>query len=110
MARFHLPLSSEEETIYKSTSMYLLAQYFRHQEYSEIDFSLEGLDEIYTNLQTVNTYLVDRLKNASKADSYINAIIMLYMFARALPCVIEDSLEEIRHLFSPFLKNPQQSE
>ncbi len=110
MARFHLPLSSEEETIYRSTSMYLLAQYFRHQENNEVDFSLDGLDQIYTHLQTVNAYLVNRLRNASKADSYVNAIIMLDMFAQLLPYVIEDSLEEIRHLFSPFLKNPQQSE
>jgi hypothetical protein len=28
MARFHLPLASEEETIYRATTMYLLAQYF----------------------------------------------------------------------------------
>ena len=28
MARFHLPFSSEEETMYRATSMYLLAQYF----------------------------------------------------------------------------------
>ena len=28
MVRFHLPLASEEETIYRAVSMYLLAQYF----------------------------------------------------------------------------------
>jgi len=31
MARFHLPFASEDETIYRTTSMYLLAQYFKHQ-------------------------------------------------------------------------------
>ena len=28
MARFHLPLASEDEAVYRVTSMYLLAQYF----------------------------------------------------------------------------------
>ena len=29
MARFHVPLADEEETIYRAASMYLLAQFFR---------------------------------------------------------------------------------
>jgi hypothetical protein len=104
MARFHLPLASEAETIYRCTSMYLLAQYFRMREFGNCDFSLKGLEEIYTNMQKVNTSLVERLRNASKADSYVNAIIMLDMYAKAMPLVIDDSLEEIRYLFAPYLK------
>ena len=32
MARFHLPFASNEETVYRATSMYLLAQYFLKKE------------------------------------------------------------------------------
>jgi len=103
MARFHLPLASEEETIYRSTSMYLLAQYFRFRAGKETDFSLMGLEKIYKNIQIVNTSLVDRLRGASKADSSVNAIIMLDMYARIIPYVIEDMLEDIRYLFEPYL-------
>jgi hypothetical protein len=103
MARFHLPLASEEETIYRSTSMYLLAQYFRARQGFEVDLSLTGLEKIYRDLQIVNTALVDRLRKASKADSSANAVIMLDMYARIMPYVIADKLEDIRHLFAEYL-------
>lgn len=103
MARFHLPLANEEETIYRSSSMYLLAQYFCAREGQEVDYSLIGLEKIYRNIQIVNTFIVDRLRDASRADSSVNAVIMLDMYARIVPYVIDDSLEEIRYLFEPYL-------
>jgi hypothetical protein len=109
MARFHLPLASEAETIYRSTSMYLMAQFFRHRQTGQYDFSFTGLEEIYTNMQIVNSSLVERLRHTSKADSYVNAIIMLDMFARTVPYVIEESLEEMRYLFGSYLKETNQS-
>ena len=111
MARFHLPLASEAETIYRSTSMYLLAQYFRNRKTKDkFDFSLTGLDRIYRNIQIVNSFVVKRLRDATRADSHVNAIIILDMYARAIPEVIEDSLEEIRYLFSPFLGEGQEGD
>lgn len=103
MARFHLPLASEEETIYRSTSMYLLAQYFRLREGFAPDFSLTGLNNIYKNIQTVNSSIIERLRKASTADSSTNAIIILDMYARIMPYVIEDALEDIRYLFTPYM-------
>lgn len=104
MARFHLPLASEEETIYRSTSMYLLAQYFRLREGFDPDFSLAGLNNIYKNIQMVNSSIIERLRRASTADSSTNAIIILDMYARIMPYVIEDALEDIRYLFTPYMK------
>ncbi len=40
MARFHLPLSTVNETIYRSASMYLLAQWMRRSAGLEPDFDL----------------------------------------------------------------------
>lgn len=102
MARFHLPLANEEETIYRASSMYLLAQYFREHEGKNSNYSLEGLEKIYKNMQIVNTSVVERLRGASKADSSVNAVIMLDMYARIIPYVIEDALEDVRYLFEPF--------
>ena len=104
MARFHLPLASEEETIYRSTSMYLLAQYFRSRQGFAVDLSLDGLEKIYRDLQVVNTALVERLRGACKGDSSANAIIMLDMYARIMPYVIADKLADIRHLFQAYLE------
>ncbi len=103
MARFHLSLSSREETAYRVTSMYLLAQYFIKKEGKQADFSLRGLKQIYENVQQVNHAIVERLRAASEADSVLNAIIILDTYAQTIPCMIEDSFDSIRYLFSPYL-------
>lgn len=103
MVRFHLPLASEEETLYRATSMYLLAQYFLQKEGKKADFELHGLEQIYNNIHLLNTAIAERLRAASKTDSSVNAIIMLDMYAKAMPYAIEESLEEIRYLFTPYL-------
>jgi len=103
MARFHLPLSNRDETIYRAVSTYLLAQYFLLREGREADFKLDGLKKIYDNIQEVNRCVAKRLRAASEADSPVNAIVILDTFAQAVPIVIEDSLDYIRYLFSPYL-------
>ncbi len=103
MARFHLPFPSTIDTIYRATSMYLLAQYFRRKEGGEPDLDLNGLADIYRNLQIINTAMAARLRAATEKDAAVNAVIILDVFAQTLPLSISDSLEEIRHLFTAFL-------
>ncbi len=103
MARFHLPLANEEETIYRSCAMYMLAQYFRKKKDAAADYSLAGLEDIYKNIQVVNTAIVDRIRSASCADASINAIVMLDMYAKIVPYVLDESLEEIQYLFESYL-------
>ncbi len=100
MARFHLPLASKDETAYRATSMYLLAQYFVHLDGGEPDFELDGLAEIYRNIQEVNIAIALRMRAAVRTDSSINGVILLDMFAKSVPLAIRQSLENIRHLFS----------
>lgn len=102
MARFHLPLATEEETFYRSASMYLLAQYFLYRAGHTPDITLNGLAVIYQDIQIVNRAMVNRLRIASKEDGTVNAIILLDLFAKAFPQVIEDSLEDMRYLFMPY--------
>lgn len=104
MARFHLPFASTEETIWRATSTYLLAQYFRQQEGGIPDKHFEGLRDFYSRIQTVNKAFAKRLRLACQQDSMVNAIILLDMFAKSMPSAIEESLEEIHHLFMPYLK------
>lgn len=103
MARFHLPLANDQETIYRAASMYLLAQYFLKKEGKPVDFKLEGLKDIYHNVQLVNYTIAERLRVASKSDSVVNAIVELDMYAQTLSFVIEESLEELRSLFTSYL-------
>jgi hypothetical protein len=103
MARFHLPLATEAETIFRATSMYLLAQYFIRKSGGIDDDELEGLKKIYENMHIINLHMAERIRKASVMDSSINAIIVLDVFTHVLPFAIEDQLDDIRHLFAPFL-------
>ncbi|MFP4477739.1 MAG: DUF6901 family protein [Desulfatibacillaceae bacterium] len=104
MARFHLPLSSEDETIYRAASMYLLAQFFLNRETRHMDMKLRGLSKIYHNMEIVNTTMAQRLRAATQTDSAVNALVLLDLYAKTLPFVIEESLEKIRYLFEPFFR------
>lgn len=104
MARFHLPLATEEETIYRATSMYLLAQYFARDRGWTMDADLEGLSALYREMHKVNTSIAKRLWSVVKTDSSVNALVLLDLFSKALPDTIEDSLDEIRYLFEPVLE------
>lgn len=105
MVRFHLPMSTEEDTIFRATGMYLIAQYFLRKDGKVGDLELAGLKKIYTNMHLVNTKITERLRIASRVDSSINAVILLDVFTHAIPFVIEEQLEEIRHLFAPYLSD-----
>lgn len=111
MARFHLPFASTEETIWRATSTYLLAQYFKLQDGDPPDIQFAGLTSFYQNIQIVNLAFAKRLRAACRHDSMVNGIILLDMFAKSMPLAIEESLEEIRQLFVPYLSrestNPQ---
>ena len=105
MAWFHLPLASEEETLFRATSFYMLAQYYSKKEGRDTDLEFEGLTQIYRNIQTVNSAIAQRLRDATANDSSVNAIVILDSFAQIVPFAIEESLEELRYLFSPYSLN-----
>jgi len=110
MARFHLPFASAEETIYRATSMYLLAQYFLQKQGKEADLELKGLSEIYQNIQIINKAMAKRLRAITDKDSAMNALVLLDIFAKTLPFAIEESLEEVRYLFVPYFKQSDKNQ
>ena len=109
MARFHQPFATGLETIYRASSMYMLAQYFLKTEGKEADHGLAGLNDIYRSLHEVNTHCAMRLRHGASNDSTVNAVVLLDMFAKSMPYAIEESLEELGHLFHPFLHEPNRS-
>jgi hypothetical protein len=104
MARFHLPFANEEETIWRATSTYLLAQYFLIIKGHRIDLELDGLARIYDNIEKLNASIVKRLRTAGKKDSTINALVHLDVFAKYITPGVEESLGKIHHIFTRFLK------
>jgi len=103
MARFHLPMASEIETIYRATSMYLLAQYFRCKAGAIPDLSLEGLRLRYVRLHEINIAMASRLRSVIDKDASVNAVVLLDMLAKAMPYSVADSTVELEHLFRAYL-------
>jgi hypothetical protein len=104
MARFHLPMASTEETIYRCVSMYLMAQYYFHKAGKPVDFDFKGLEKIYEDIHTVNTSMAERFLAASQIDSSVDAIVQLDIYAMTFLGILEEPIEEIRHLFHAYLQ------
>ncbi len=103
MAHFHLPFSTEDETLQRVTSMYLLAQHFRQKDGTAPDLELEGLVELYRKLQVVNETMTERLKAAGIKPAMAQSIIPLDLLSHAMPLNIRISLERIRPFFEPLI-------
>ena len=103
MVRFHLPFATVEETVYRAASSYLLTQYFRQKNKLEADWKLLGLAQAYEQVQIVNMGLTDRLRSISEEDANTNAIVVLDVFAKALPSSIVVELREIECLFQSLM-------
>ena len=105
MARFHLPMSSEEDTLFRVTGMYLLGQYFRKKDGKEDGLELHGLIKIYENMHLLNVKIAERLRRATREDSSINAVAVLDVFTHAFQYFIERDLVDLRRLFLPYLSD-----
>lgn len=103
MARFHLPLASEEETVFRVTGMYLLSQYFVSQVSKNAAIEFDGLTKIYEDLHTLNAAVATRLQAATKSDSIKNAITLVDMYSMLVPVLLEDRLVEMRGFFEAYL-------
>jgi len=103
MARHHLPFASYEETLYRAASMYALAQYFRMREGLDPDRTLQGLLGLYHSVCEINVAVAERVRAATSADSTINAIVILDLFAQVLPESVEGELDKLRELFTAYL-------
>jgi hypothetical protein len=103
MVRFHLPFATLEETIFRMVSMYLLVQYYRHQEGKPTEWTLDGLVKVYAEVSIVNRDFANRLRDAAKKDANINALVNLDCFAAMLPLAAEDTLQAIKPYFSAYL-------
>jgi hypothetical protein len=102
MARFHLPFSTDEETLYRTSTMYLLAQYFRFKQGEKPDLELEGLSDLYRELQVVNDSMTERLREGARRDTASHAIVSLDLFSHTLPFDIRSSLSRLRHLYDSY--------
>lgn len=100
MARFHVPWASEQETMYRAASTYLLTKYMIMGSESQATLELDGLVRVYKDVHEVNKAFIERLHAGSNLDSIVNALVILDTYTLTLPFAIRNSLEELRHLFA----------
>jgi hypothetical protein len=99
MARFHLPFSSVEETTARSTSLFLLGQYFAYKKGHAKRFDFDELEKRYARVQLVNEGLLARIRSLGNRDADKNAIITLHSLSQFLSMEMDFSLNTIAHLF-----------
>jgi hypothetical protein len=94
MARYHLPFSSLNETVYRSVSSYLTQQYLAMKKGGEPDWDLDRLKRAYAEIEILNRAMADRIRMASSRDANCNAVVILDSFAKMVPWSLENTLPE----------------
>ena len=109
LARFNLPTVSEEETIFRITSTFLLGSYFQNSHSSETaDFTI--LHDFYEQMNILNKAMAARLTLATQSDACKNAITLQDMYATLVPALLEEQLLEMRSGFEGFLRQDSKKE
>jgi len=102
MSRYHLPFADTEETIYRATTMFLLAQFFIHKQSGCIPTDFSRLETIYKNVHIVNTQICKRLREFCENDSPLNAITILDMLTMSMHSALRHDLNKLESYFSAF--------
>lgn len=104
MARFHLPLATEAETIFRAVTLYATAQLLRREEGKEVAADLNGLFDIYADLEIVNTGISTRLKTAGLDGAIAKSLMEWDVFSGMFPMRAEEVMDKMRPLFSAYLE------
>jgi hypothetical protein len=103
MVRTHLPFASIDETTYRLTSMYLLAQYFVQQHGGEGDWELRRLVDLCDAVGQVNQGFSRRLLSINPRDASLNGLASLDCFTMSAAFAIDrDHLKELEAVFRPY--------
>lgn len=104
MARFHLPLATEAETIFRAVTLYATAQLLRREEGKEVAADLNGLFDIYADLEIVNTGISARLKSAGLDGAIAKSLMEWDVFSGMFSMRAEEVMDKMRPLFSAYLE------
>jgi len=100
MARFHLPFASNDETLYRVISMYLLGEYFQFKDGKTPDWEFKDLHILYKEINVINNAFFKRLEQTNILDATLNAIVLLDTFEQFVDLSIdEQSLSDIKLLY-----------
>ncbi|HLE12186.1 MAG: hypothetical protein A2504_13635 [Bdellovibrionales bacterium RIFOXYD12_FULL_39_22] len=102
MARFHLPFATVEETIFRSTSTFLLREYLiKKTQNSKHEISLDNMADLYKSVELVNDGILKRIHSIAIADADQNALVILNSFAQIIGMESENDYSELTKIFFP---------
>lgn len=99
MARFHLPFSTIQESMIRSTSLYLLRQYFVNKRGKRPDLELKDLNQIYQKVLLVNEGILSRMRDVTIRDANKNAIMGFHSLSQLFTMEIDQKLSKLEYLF-----------
>lgn len=100
MAWFHLPFATQDETLFRACATFLFFQFFDPGE-PEAESHYSDLKKVYEQIHIVNQHIARRLRKASAAESAINALTILDIFAQSIQPTLNQSLQQLEFLFRP---------
>jgi len=100
LARFHLPFSTVEESLFRIVAVCLLGRYFRRSDCHDTRFDLRDLKNHYSLVQQINKGILQRIQNITELDADNNAIITLTSLGQILELEIDTHIESLHHLFN----------
>jgi hypothetical protein len=103
MARFHLPVSTDDETMYRAISMYLMSRFVVRRKGKTSGLELNGLLRIYRNVEQVNKAMSSRLSPVCRNDAIMAGLVWLNEYARRMPLAMEEYLDRLHPLFATYL-------
>lgn len=109
LVRFHLPFASVDETVYRMTTMYVMAQFLRMKEGLTPDWELAHVSLLFDAVHKVNVGFCQRLKGAIEQDSVVNSVSILDVFANMGKSPTPKRMAAMRVLFAPYLEDKTQA-
>ncbi len=101
MVDTHLPFMTPDESTYRTISMYLLAQYFRHKQGKTADWELADLVHFLAKARETNTAFLRRLQSIGVRDASLNALSNLNAMGEITSLSIESrDLKRIERIFN----------
>ena len=103
MVRFHLPFADNDETVYRSLSMYLVSQFLLKKNGKEPDFDMVHLQDIYKDINAVNASFCQRIRSIKIEDASLNALVHLDCFAQFVQLSIEaEFYDKMNYIFKSY--------
>lgn len=98
LARFHLPFSTLEETMFRVLALRLVGHFLDSDDLDKVD--LDYVKKQYSAVEVVNLDFIGRMHTYCKGDADVNAVAALDLFAKLFQFEQESDFKSLRSIFA----------